>query len=129
MLEVAVMRTDRTRTTARVDRRGRSVRCILALCAVIALVAPGNAEAFARLYGLVRFFHPSDAAAELDWNPFALHGMARVLEAGEVARLLEPWLGQSLSDHDLPLPTRVMVGINTIRAVILVFHHFPFGCV
>ena len=39
------MRTDGTRTTARVDRRGRSVRCILAMCAVMTLVAPGSAVA------------------------------------------------------------------------------------
>lgn len=27
-----------------------------------------NVAAFARLYGVVRFFYPSDAAAELEWN-------------------------------------------------------------
>jgi len=27
-----------------------------------------DVAAFARLYGVVRFFYPSDAAAELDWN-------------------------------------------------------------
>jgi cell division transport system permease protein len=34
---------------------------------------------------------------------------ARALEAGEVARLLEPWLGESLSDHDLPLPALIAI--------------------
>jgi hypothetical protein len=27
-------------------------------------------RAFAKLYGYVRFFHPSDEAAELDWDSF-----------------------------------------------------------
>ena len=40
-----------------------------------------NVAAFARLYGVVRFFYPSDAAAELDWNRFAVHGVGRVRAA------------------------------------------------
>ena len=40
-----------------------------------------NVAAFARLYGVVRFFYPSDAAAELDWNRFAVHGVSRVRAA------------------------------------------------
>ena len=40
-----------------------------------------NVAAFARLYGVVRFFYPSDVAAELDWNRFAVHGVARVRAA------------------------------------------------
>jgi hypothetical protein len=45
MLRVAVMRTDRTETTARLDRGGRSVTCILVLSALLALAAPGGAWA------------------------------------------------------------------------------------
>jgi hypothetical protein len=37
-----------------------------------------NAIAFARLYGVVRYFYPSDAAASLDWNRFAIHGVNQV---------------------------------------------------
>jgi C-terminal processing protease CtpA/Prc len=37
-----------------------------------------NAAAFARLYGYVRFFHPSDEAAGLDWNRFAIYGAKQV---------------------------------------------------
>ena len=46
-----------------------------------------NLRAFAKLYGYVRFFHPSDASAELDWNSFAVHGAARVLAAGDRSEL------------------------------------------
>ena len=41
--------------------------------------------AFARLYGVVRFFTPSDAAAEIDWNRFAIHGVSRVRGAPDRA--------------------------------------------
>jgi hypothetical protein len=46
-----------------------------------------NVAAFARLYGVVRFFYPSDAAAELDWDRFAVHGVARVRPARDAAEL------------------------------------------
>ena len=37
-----------------------------------------NVAAFARLYGVARWFYPSDAAAALDWNRFAVDGVRRV---------------------------------------------------
>jgi hypothetical protein len=30
---------------------------------------------FARLYGVVRYFHPADAAQEIDWNEFVTYGV------------------------------------------------------
>ncbi len=47
----------------------------------------GNVAAFARLYGVVRFFYPSDVAADLDWNRFAVHGVSRVRAARSAAEL------------------------------------------
>ena len=32
-----------------------------------------NLLAFAKLYGYVRYFHPSDAASSIDWERFAVH--------------------------------------------------------
>jgi len=46
-----------------------------------------NVAAFGRLYGVVRFFYPSDAAAELDWNRFAADGVKQVREARSTAEL------------------------------------------
>ena len=46
-----------------------------------------NVAAFARLYGVVRYFYPSDAAASLDWNHFALHGVQRVRTARDRVQL------------------------------------------
>lgn len=40
-----------------------------------------NMAAFARLYGYVRFFHPSDEAASLDWDRMAILGARRVQAA------------------------------------------------
>src|SRR5690242_11887048 len=36
--------------------------------------------AFARLYGVLRWFHPSDAAATIDWDRFAIEGVRRTLD-------------------------------------------------
>jgi hypothetical protein len=46
-----------------------------------------NVAAFARLYGVARYFYPSDAAAALDWNRFAVYGVSRVKAARTPAAL------------------------------------------
>jgi C-terminal processing protease CtpA/Prc len=46
-----------------------------------------NLHAFARLYGVVRWFHPSDAAAVIDWDQFAVDGARRVIDAPDRAAL------------------------------------------
>lgn len=40
-----------------------------------------NLRAFARVYGALRWFHPSDAGAAIDWDRFACDGVRRVLDA------------------------------------------------
>lgn len=46
-----------------------------------------NVAAFARLYGAVRYFYPSDAAEALDWDRFAVLGAGRVRSARDVVAL------------------------------------------
>jgi hypothetical protein len=46
-----------------------------------------NVAAFARLYGVVRYFHPGDTAARLDWDRFAVHGVSVVRPAPDAAAL------------------------------------------
>ena len=46
-----------------------------------------NLHAFARLYGVLRWFHPSDAAAVIDWDRFAVDGARRVIGAGDARAL------------------------------------------
>jgi C-terminal processing protease CtpA/Prc len=55
-------------------------------------ISPEEVErfrAFAKLYGYVRFFHPSDEAADIDWDRFAVMGVIRIREAGPSGDLLE----------------------------------------
>jgi hypothetical protein len=46
-----------------------------------------NVATFVRLYGVVRYFYPSDAAAELNWDRFAVYGVSRVRPARDTAEL------------------------------------------
>ena len=48
-----------------------------------------NISAFARLYGLIRWFHPSDQAAAADWNRLALSGIPRLRYAASPQELAE----------------------------------------
>lgn len=40
-----------------------------------------NIKAFTRIYGYVRYFHPSDEAEQIDWMKFAMYGTEYVLQA------------------------------------------------
>jgi C-terminal processing protease CtpA/Prc len=51
-----------------------------------------NLRAFAKLYGYVRFFHPSDEASAIDWDKFAVYGAGKVKnckDSAELKRALE----------------------------------------
>jgi len=37
-----------------------------------------NLRAFAKLYGCVRYFHPSDEASQIDWDKFVIFGVEKV---------------------------------------------------
>lgn len=47
-----------------------------------------NLQAFARIYGYVKYFHPSDEAAFIDWDKFAQFGCMKVLNAKNDDELL-----------------------------------------
>jgi hypothetical protein len=40
-----------------------------------------NLTAFARLYGYVKHFYPSDEVQDIDWDKFLIYGTQRVREA------------------------------------------------
>lgn len=46
-----------------------------------------NVAAFARLYGVVRYFYPGDAGVTVDWNRFVVHGVARARRATDTDTL------------------------------------------
>lgn len=59
-------------------------------------VRVANLHAFARLYGVVRWFHPSDAAANADWDQLAVDGARAVVDAPD-AGVLKARLEQQLA--------------------------------
>ncbi len=48
-----------------------------------------NLRAFSKLYGYVRYFHPSDEAASIDWEAFAVYGAREVKKAAGDDQLKE----------------------------------------
>src|SRR5581483_2028915 len=48
-----------------------------------------NVIAFGRLAGYVRYFHPSDQAAQLDWETFLINGVRQMESAGSPDELAQ----------------------------------------
>nr|WP_275695641.1 S41 family peptidase [Fredinandcohnia sp. SECRCQ15] len=46
-----------------------------------------NVKAFAKLYGYVRFFHPSEEVTKVDWNQFALYSMNKIIKSKNAEEL------------------------------------------
>ena len=46
-----------------------------------------NLRAFAKLFGYVKYFHPSDEASQIDWDAFAVYGVGRVKQAKNTREL------------------------------------------
>ena len=51
-----------------------------------------NIKAFAKLYGYVRWFHPSDEAQQINWDKFAIYGVKTVENATNVVALKDSLL-------------------------------------
>lgn len=91
----------------------RHRRLLTALCVltcttrVFAQQQIENVAAFARLYGVARWFYPSDAAAALDWNRFAVEGVRRVRDARTSAEL-----ETTLKELFTPLGPRIVIGTS-----------------
>jgi hypothetical protein len=66
-----------------------------------------NALAFARLFGVIRYFYPSDAAAQLDWNRFAVYGVGRARSASTPSQLTAP-----LTSLFSPLGPGIQIGAS-----------------
>ena len=48
-----------------------------------------NLKTFARVYGFVKYFHPSDEASNIDWKKFASYGVSKVIDCNTDAELLD----------------------------------------
>jgi hypothetical protein len=97
--------------------------CVFALLIALACGGPGvgaqgpgekppsriaSLHAFARLYGIVRWFHPSDAAAAVDWNQFAIDGVRRVMPLTDARELRA-----TLSELFAPIAPTVQIAAAT----------------
>jgi len=72
----------------------------------------GNLIAFTKLYGYVRYFHPSSEAQKIDWDKFAIFGMAKTESASNVNELRN-----ILKDLFLPIaPTLIIYNKNNYNA-------------
>jgi Peptidase family S41 len=95
-----------------------------------------NLHAFARLYGVVRWFHPSDAAAVLDWDRFAVDGVHRVADAPDTrvlrTRLMElfgpvaPTM-QIVSDGGMFLNVPALHPTSTTGLDVIAWQHKGYG--
>ncbi len=74
-----------------------------------------NLRTLAKLYGYLRYFHPSDEAARVDWDVLAVHAAAKVKDAPdadalkaaleEVFRPVAPSMTLYFKDREAPAPT------------------------
>jgi len=46
-----------------------------------------NLRAFAKIYGYIKYFHPSDEASLIDWDAFAVYGVRKVKQAKNIKEL------------------------------------------
>jgi hypothetical protein len=92
-----------------------------------------NLEAFARLLGYVRFFHPSDQAAAAAWNQVAIAGVQRIEDAASPADLalslqgffqpLAPTLRVYLDDARPAVPGELLPPAGTASPEGTYWHH------
>jgi len=96
-----------------------------------------NLRAFATLYGYVRYFHPSDAAAEVDWETFAVHGVQQVADAGSRAELrstldslftpIAPTIQWYETGEQPPTPADVLAPSDTTGLNLVAWQHKGLG--
>lgn len=70
-----------------------------------------NLKAFAKLYGYVRWFHPSDEAQQIDWDRFAIYGVKKVENAPN-----EQALRDSLLNLFLPIAPSLKIYLDSEKA-------------
>jgi len=69
-----------------------------------------NLEAFAHIYGLVRWFHPSGAATTINWDNFSISAIPKVEAARSTEELVEV-----LQETFLPVAPSLQLQIGTLN--------------
>jgi len=124
-------------------RMPAGLQVVLALLAVISFTSctvdsPSqdvqNLSAFSKMYGYVRFFHPSDEASTIDWDRFAVYGATQVKDAAskhELQTSLEQLFGplaptvQVFPTGEPPVPAKEPD--DTADLQVIAWQHFGFG--
>jgi len=96
-----------------------------------------NVRAFAKIYGYVKYFHPSDAASAIDWDRFAVHGVRTVIGASSPADLEEtlealflpiaPTVQIYADEEDPPAPAAVLTPGDTTGLKLVAWQHLGVG--
>lgn len=96
-----------------------------------------NLVAFTKLYGYVRYFHPSDEASTIDWDKLAIYGAGRVKEVqgmDELHRELEaiflpiaPTLQIYPTGQSSPAPSPQLVPADTAGLELVAWQHKGVG--
>ncbi len=96
-----------------------------------------NLRAFAKLYGYVRYFHPSDAAADTDWERLAIHGVRHVQDASTRTELrtrldslfspIAPTMALYNSDEPPPAPADQLTPQDTTGLNLVAWQHQGLG--
>lgn len=96
-----------------------------------------NLQAFNRLYGYVRYFHPSDAAANLHWEKFATYGSREVVKCNSQESLqltlldlflpVAPTIQIFRTGGKVTIPLSVLTPPDTAGFKIITWQHFGLG--
>ncbi len=96
-----------------------------------------NLEAFAKLYGYVRYFHPSDEAENLDWTGFAMYGSKKVMNAANDKELMSalqelftpiaPTVKIFIDDQKVSFDPKSLMPADTTGYKTIAWQHFGVG--
>jgi hypothetical protein len=96
-----------------------------------------NLRAFATLYGYVRYFHPSDAAARTDRDKFAIYGVRQARDAASPSALrtelealfepIAPTVQPYRADRETPPPADVPTPLDTAGLKLVAWQHQGIG--
>ena len=96
-----------------------------------------NLTAFTKLYGYVRYFHPSDQAAEADWEQVALQGVVLMMDIGTAEELaaalqniftpLAPTLQVFLAGEEPETSETLWPAIDTANLKVVMWEHRGLG--
>ena len=96
-----------------------------------------NIRAFAKLYGYVKYFHPSDEASAIDWERFAIYGTEHVKKSASQDDLknklkdlflpIAPTVQIYLADEQPPTPAAILTPEDTTGLKLVAWQHEGFG--